>query len=119
MTLPPILEVFQSSSGAYSVTIAQSIFANRMLHALGSSGSGIDIAKVLHTGVSELQHVFTGADLSYVLDAYMVGIKDVFAFSVAAAACTVLVALLVPFKRLPSHDTEVVKEKDPNTDGSE
>jgi hypothetical protein len=96
--------VCNSISGAYFVTAAQSIFANRLLQTLASTAPNIDAARVLATGASEIQRVFSGEELAAVLNAYMVGIKDVFAFSLAGAAFTVVVALVIPFKKLPAHD---------------
>jgi hypothetical protein len=72
----------------------------------------IDAAKVLATGASEIQRVFSGDDLVAVLNAYIVGIKDVFAFSLAGAAFTVLIALAIPFKKLPSHEKMGTEEKE-------
>ncbi|KAI9037298.1 MDR family MFS transporter [Aspergillus affinis] len=120
-----IMVMCQTLSGAYSVAIAQSLFANRMLHTLLSSASSshLDPALVLSTGASELQTVFSGDDLTAVIAAYMVGIKDVFAFSLACAALSVLLSLIIPFKKLPNHGdtpaTEVVegKEKREAVDG--
>jgi MFS transporter, DHA2 family, glioxin efflux transporter len=66
-------------------------------------------AKVLATRGSQIQHIFggivenRGEDLAAVFNAYMVGIKDVFAFSMAHAAFTVLLALVIPLKKAPSH----------------
>ena len=100
-------------SGAYFVTAAQSIFANRLLQTLASTAGNIDAARVLATGASEIQHVFSGRDLAAVLDAYMVGIKDVFAFSMAGAAFTILIALAIPFRKLPMHDSKKTNEKIP------
>ena len=99
-------------SGAYFVTAAQSIFANRLLQKLANTAPNIDAAKVLATGASEIQRVFSGGDLAAVLDAYMVGIKDVFAFSLAGAAFTVVLAFVIPFKKLPSHDNKKTQEKE-------
>jgi sugar phosphate permease len=96
--------VCNSISGAYFVTAAQSLFANRMLKSLAASELNIDAATVLATGASELQRVFSGDELAAVLSAYMTGMKGVFAFSLAGTAFTVLLALLIPFKRLPAHD---------------
>lgn len=90
-----------SISGAYFVTAAQSIFANYMLKELASNAPNIDPVQVLNTGASEISHVFHGAELAAVTKAYMAGIKDVFAFSLAGAALTVVLSLLIPFKKLP------------------
>jgi hypothetical protein len=92
--------VFNALSGAYFVTAAQSLFANRLLEELAASAPSIDAAKVLATGATQIREVFGGADLTAVLEVYMVGIKDVFTFSMAGAALTVLLALLIPLKSL-------------------
>jgi hypothetical protein len=81
-----------------------------MLHALTSGSDHLDVALVLGTGASELQDVFSGDDLTAVLDAYMVGIKDVFAFSLACAAFSVILTALIPFKRLPDHEKKPSKD---------
>ncbi|KAH8423344.1 MDR family MFS transporter [Aspergillus melleus] len=118
-----IMVMCQTLSGAYFVAIAQSLFANRMLQTVLSSASHLDPALVLATGASELQTVFNGDDRTAVIAAYMVGIKDVFAFSLACAAFSVLLSLVIPFKKLPDHGkkpaTEVkeVKEKTEVADG--
>ncbi|KAK3382215.1 putative MFS transporter [Lasiosphaeria ovina] len=106
-----IMLMCNSISGAYFVTAAQSLFANRLLQTLAAEAPNLNPGIVLATGASELQHVFRGADLAAVLDAYMVGIKDVFAFSLAGAALTVLISLIIPFKRMPKHDASTAEEK--------
>jgi hypothetical protein len=104
-------------SGAYFVTAAQSVFANRMLQALASSAPNIDGNVVLNTGASQLKLAFSGTDLLHVLDAYMIGIKDVFAFSLAGTAFCAVLPFAVPFIKLPEHghappkpDVEAAKE---------
>jgi hypothetical protein len=102
--------VCQTLSGAYFVAIAQSLFANRMLQTLASGSNNLDVGFVLGTGASELQYIFSGDDLTAVIAAYMVGIKDVFTFSLACAAFSVLLTALIPFKRLPDHGKKQAKD---------
>lgn len=86
-----------------------------MLEALVRNSPYIDATTVLNTGVSELQDVFSGETLAAVRDAYMVGIKDVFAFSMAGAAFLTLLTFAIPFKRMPlvdGQDTEDAKNTD-------
>ncbi|KAB8275835.1 major facilitator superfamily domain-containing protein [Aspergillus minisclerotigenes] len=108
-----IMVMCQTLSGAYFVAIAQSLFTNRMLQTILTSASHLDPALVLGTGASELQKAFSGDDLTAVITAYMVGIKHVFAFSLACAAFSVLLTLIIPFKKLPDHG------KKPATEGAE
>nr|E1ACQ6.1 RecName: Full=Efflux pump notK; AltName: Full=Notoamide biosynthesis cluster protein K [Aspergillus sp. MF297-2]ADM34144.1 efflux pump [Aspergillus sp. MF297-2] len=97
-----VMLMCNSISGAYFVTAAQSIFANYMLKELASIAPDMDPIQVLTTGASEVSHVFQGAELEAVLAAYLAGIKDVFAFSLAGAAFTVVLSLAIPFKKLPN-----------------
>lgn len=103
--------MFQSSSGAYFIVVAQSIFANRMLQTLDTTALNLDPVQVLGTGASNIHHVFSGEDLVAVLGAYMVGIKDVFAFALAGSAFTVLLALVIPFKKLPNFEHKKTEEE--------
>lgn len=100
--------VFQGGSGAYSLAAAQGIFGNRLLQALRDLGPDLDAAQVLGTGASDIHRTFKGDDLAAVLDAYMVGIHSVFIFSLAASGLLVIVALAIPFKRLPEHGNVAV-----------
>ncbi|PLB44871.1 MFS general substrate transporter [Aspergillus steynii IBT 23096] len=104
-----VMVMCQTLSGAYFVAIAQSLFANRMLQTVLGGASHLDPALVLGAGASELQEMFSGDDLTEVIAAYMVGIKDVFAFSLACAAFSVLLSLIIPFKRLPDHGGSVAE----------
>lgn len=97
--------VMQALSGTYFILIAQSLWANRLISHIETTYPSISAQQVIATGsgANEIRNVFHGAELAAVLDAYMVGIKAVFAFSLATAALTVLIALIIPFKRLPDH----------------
>lgn len=100
----------QSLSGAYFVTVAQTLFANCMLDALRKFGPNLDPLQVINTGASEIHHVYKGSDFNAVLEAYMVGIKDVFAFALAGSAAAVLLSFLIPFTKLPDHDAKKTGE---------
>lgn len=82
-----------------------------MLRTLSTTAPNIDTVKVINTGASDIQHVFEGRDLAAVLGAYMVGIKSVFAFSLAGSVFTVIIALVIPFKKLPDYDSKKSEEK--------
>lgn len=95
--------MFNSLSGASFITAAQSLFANLLLKTLKDTAPNIDAMQVLNTGATRIRQVFSGEDLATVLRVYMVGIKDVFAFILAGAALSILVAMIVPLTRLPIH----------------
>ncbi|KAH8658108.1 MFS gliotoxin efflux transporter glia [Xylariales sp. PMI_506] len=105
-TTTGIMMMCTSISGAYFVTVAQSIFSNRLVQVLSVTAPNIDVTIIIGTGASEIRDVWSGAELAAVLNAYMVGIKDVFALALAGAACSTLVSLVIPFKKLPHHQDE-------------
>ncbi|OKL55329.1 hypothetical protein UA08_09368 [Talaromyces atroroseus] len=105
-----IIVMMNSLSGGYFVTGAESVFDNRLLESLAVTAPNIDTSLVLATGATELREVFHGQELTAILASYMVGVKDVFAWSLAGAAFTALLALVVPFKKMPPVE-EPVKEK--------
>ena len=65
---------------------------------------------VLGTGASEIHNAYIGEDLAAMLAAYIVGIKDVFIYTLAGSALAVLLALAIPFKKLPNHDSKMTEE---------
>ncbi|KAL2697772.1 hypothetical protein AAEP93_011676 [Penicillium crustosum] len=94
---------FSKPEDVASSTMCQSLFANRMLQTLESFNSNIDSSLDLGIGAAEIQHAFTGEELKAVINAYIVRIKDIFAFSLAGAVAAVLLSLLIPQKQLPDH----------------
>lgn len=106
-----LITVCQFSSVVYFIVVVQPLFANRMLLTIEATAPNFDAVQVLGTAASDIHHVFGGGDLAAVLGAYMVGIKDIFAFALASSACAVLVALVIPFKKLPDHNREKEKEQ--------
>ncbi|KAL7783306.1 putative MFS transporter [Trichoderma afarasin] len=107
-------------SGAFFVTAAQNVFSNRMLQRLAQLAPQISSQQVLATGASDFQSVFHGADLLAVRQAYMTGIKDVFAFAMAGAALTAVLPLIIPRNRLPGFDKkEADKESNDSSESNE
>ena len=100
-----------SGSAVYFIVVAQSIFANSVLQTIEVTAPHLNPGLVLGTGASDLHHVFSGGDLAAILGAYMVGIKNVFACALAGSAFAVLLALVIPFKKLPNHDSKKTEEK--------
>ncbi|KAL7783865.1 putative MFS transporter [Trichoderma ceciliae] len=107
-----IMLMTNGMSGAFFVTAAQNVFANRMLQSLAQIAPQISAQKVLDTGASDFQSVFQGADLVAVRQAYMIGIKDVFAFAMAGAALTAVLPLIIPRRRLPGFEKKELHEKE-------
>ncbi|CAJ2504796.1 Uu.00g121900.m01.CDS01 [Anthostomella pinea] len=113
------LFVCQTISGGHFTTAANSILDNLLLKDIMRSAPQIDAQQVLATGASEIRKVFKGDDLTAVINAYMTGIKGIFAFILASAAFTVVLALVIPFDKLPSHDDKKTEETTTGEEGKE
>ncbi|KAJ5726216.1 uncharacterized protein N7483_007573 [Penicillium malachiteum] len=88
------------------------IFDNYLLQTLARTAPQIDSAEILYIGVSGLTNVHKEEQLALIRDAYMVGIKAAFAFALAGIALTIVLALLIPFATLPSHETKKAEDKE-------
>lgn len=97
------IAVFQTVGGAFSTSIGQAAFVNRLLKVMPTTAPSVSPALVLHTGASELHDVIPAASLAGVLQAYMSGLKAAFAVSVAFSGVAFLCTFLVPTAKLPSH----------------
>jgi hypothetical protein len=107
----------QTISGAYFNTAAQSLFANTIYKRTAVIAPEISPSSISKAGVSGLRKAFNGQELTLLLEAYMAGIKNVFIFAIAAAAASVLVALMIPRTRLPAHEEKTDDENQPASAG--
>jgi hypothetical protein len=91
----------QTISGAFFNTAAQSLFENSLHQTLTSTYPAISLTRLDQAGAGGIREEFAGAELDAVLNAYLVGIRHVFAFAIAGAGLSVICALIIPMKRLP------------------
>ncbi|EJU00929.1 hypothetical protein DACRYDRAFT_89378 [Dacryopinax primogenitus] len=94
---------FQTIGGAFFISAAQAIFANRLLAVLPSSAPSIDPALVLATGASELRIVFPQEVLPGILRAYMGGLQAAFAFAIPLLGLAALLSIFVEWKSIKGH----------------
>jgi len=92
--------VFQLVSGAISVSLAQSLFANILISRIPIYAPTVDPATVIAVGASELRNVFSPEELDGILLAYMAGLKAAWAGGVGLAGLTLLVALIPKWKSI-------------------
>ncbi|KAL2257810.1 hypothetical protein VTK26DRAFT_9135 [Humicola hyalothermophila] len=97
-----IILFFQTASGAFWISAAQSAFVNQMLVRLASVAPDIDPHLLIDTGVTQLREVFTPEQLPGILEAYMHGIRTAFAIVIGILGGAFLVSPFSRFKRLNS-----------------
>ncbi|KAH8688168.1 major facilitator superfamily domain-containing protein [Ilyonectria robusta] len=95
-----VLLFFQGLGGAYLVSGAQAAFINQMILDVMKHAPGIDKGKLILTGATEIRNVFSDAQLPFVIDGYMQGLKVTFAMAIAATGITTLIGLGTRWKKL-------------------
>ena len=88
--------------GAFSLSAAQSAFANKMTHTLRTSAPDVNPFLLVGTGATEIRKVFTSEQIPGILVAYMNGIKATFAIAIGLVGFACLVSLNNTWKRLHS-----------------
>jgi hypothetical protein len=96
--------VFQMIGGSFFLSAAQSGFNNRLIKVLASTAPEINPAKVLGTGATQIRSAFTAAQVPLVVDAYMSGLKVVFAITIAGFGIATFIGFLGSWKRLHGKD---------------
>ena len=64
----------------------------------------IDPAVVTTTGATQIREAFTGSQVSVIVDAYMVGLKAVFAITIAAFGISTVIGFFGSWKKLHSDE---------------
>lgn len=99
--------VFATVGGSFFLSAAQCAFNNQLLGALAVKLPEIDPAVALGIGATQIREAFESSQVALVIDAYMVGLRAVFAIAVAAFAMSSIVGLFGSWKKL--HGEELKK----------
>ncbi|RKK62452.1 putative efflux pump gsfJ [Fusarium oxysporum] len=95
-----IINFSQAVGGAIFVSAAQSAFNNQLIKTLAVSRPEIDPAMALGVGATRIRQDFSALQIPAVVDAYMVGLKAVFAITVAAFGISTIIGLFGSWKRV-------------------
>ncbi len=93
---------------SFTITAAQSAFNNIMTSRLAATAPNINPATVLATGASEIRNVFTAAQVPLVVDAYMAGLRVVFAIAIGTFGAAFVLACGAGMKKLHAEDLKKV-----------
>jgi MFS transporter, DHA2 family, glioxin efflux transporter len=89
---------FQLLGGAVWVSVAQNIFANKLIQSLNKKLASPSLtAEIVAAGATELRKILSGEELTTAIGSYMDGLKDAFILmtAVVGAAVVVTVACMV------------------------
>jgi ABC-type sulfate transport system permease component len=94
--------------GSFCLSAAESGFNNKLIAALASTAPDVNPAIVLATGATQIRSAFTSAQVPSVIDAYMAGLKVVFALTIGAFGLACLIGMCGDWKRLHPKDLKKV-----------
>ncbi|KAJ5885786.1 hypothetical protein N7504_011622 [Penicillium tannophilum] len=95
-----IITFAQSLSGALFISIAQTVFQNRLVASITKYAPTISPGAIIEAGATHLSHRVPKQALSSVLYAYNIAVTQTFYVSVAAAALSFIGAALVQWKSM-------------------
>ncbi|KXH43249.1 major facilitator superfamily transporter [Colletotrichum nymphaeae SA-01] len=102
---------FQFIGGTFGIGMAQAIFNNGLISSLPELAPMVSPAEVLSIGAYDLKNVLSGDALTGVLRAYMRGLHNAWAMSIAGAAVAVFLPLLGAYMKLPKTPPKSWDEK--------
>ena len=91
---------FQHVGGSLAVPAAQSIFTNLLLNNLPKYAPGVDAQLIASLGAADFRDAITPDQLGGVLQAYMQGLKGVFALATALLAASVPFVFFLKWENL-------------------
>ncbi|CAG1997503.1 unnamed protein product [Fusarium graminearum] len=93
----------QSLGGSVLVCVAQAVFNNELRSRL-TSFDGIDVARIIGTGATQLRHVIPADRLAEVLIEYNAALRSYFYVGLAAACFAVLPSLGIEWKNVKGQE---------------
>jgi hypothetical protein len=86
---------FQSLGFALFVSVGQTLFTNELVSAAPKYVPGVDAAKVVSTGATELRDTFPAGQIPGLVHAYMDGLKNAYIMAIALAGVSVLISVAI------------------------
>ncbi|KAJ5533855.1 Major facilitator superfamily domain general substrate transporter [Penicillium freii] len=99
-----IVNFFMTVGGAFFLAAAQCAFNNQLIQTIVIRLPEIDPEVVTTTGATQIREAFTGSQVSIIVDAYMVGLKAVFAITIAAFGIATVIGFFGSWKKLHSDE---------------
>ncbi|OQE15365.1 hypothetical protein PENFLA_c032G05761 [Penicillium flavigenum] len=95
-----IVNFFMTVGGAFFLSAAQCAFSNQLIKTITTKLPELDPAVAISTGATQIREAFTASQVPIVVDAYMVGLKAVFAITIAAFGVATVIGFFGSWKKL-------------------
>ncbi|KAF2125340.1 MFS general substrate transporter [Dothidotthia symphoricarpi CBS 119687] len=89
----------QQLGGAIFIAVGQNIFASELVDRL-SGVAGLDTAKIINSGATDLHKIVPLSQIGTVIDAYNYALTRVFILAAALSACMIIGALAVEWRSI-------------------
>ena len=95
--------------GAFFISAAQAAFNNQLIKQIALKLPEIDPLIALGIGATQIRTAFTSAQAPLVVDAYVTGLKSVFAIAAAGFVVAALIGVFGRWKKLHGRDVKEVE----------
>ncbi|KAJ5958635.1 Major facilitator superfamily domain general substrate transporter [Penicillium vulpinum] len=95
-----IVNFFTTVGGAFFLSGAQCVFNNKLIETVTINLPEIDPAIVIGTGATQIREAFMASQVSVIIDAYMGGLKAVFAITIAAYGVATVTGLFGSWNKI-------------------
>ncbi|KAI9695776.1 MAG: hypothetical protein M1820_008448 [Bogoriella megaspora] len=92
-----MLLFFQTLAGAIFISVAQSIFSNRLLHVAAARIPSVNPGMIVATGATDIRKVFPPEIVPEIIVSYMQALKSTYILAIAMAGMSAVVAFAVCF----------------------
>ncbi|KAL8905377.1 MAG: hypothetical protein Q9171_006688 [Xanthocarpia ochracea] len=99
-TISAVTLFFQIIGGSFAVSAAQAAFVNTLIRRLPVTAPGVQPGAVLRAGATELRKTFPPEQIGGILEAYVSGLRVVFALSTALIGVSFLCSLMPRWEKL-------------------
>ncbi|CAG8199106.1 unnamed protein product [Penicillium nalgiovense] len=99
-----IVKFFMTVGGAFFLSAAQCAFSNQLVKTITTKLPELDPAVAISTGATQIREAFTASQVPIVVDAYMVGLKAVFAITIAAFGVATVIGFFGSWKKLVTNE---------------
>ncbi|KAK4128623.1 MFS general substrate transporter [Parathielavia appendiculata] len=109
----------QSLGGAVFLSVGNSVFQHRLLHATASHALGsVDIKKVIDSGAASFRHVVPAEDLPVMLEIYNKALTAVFTVAVPVGGLAAIISCFIEWKSVRADKAGGANEEGGNSDES-
>lgn len=105
-----MLLLFQQLGPTISVSIAQTVFLNKLLPYLKTMNPNLTVKDIIQAGATGLKELVTGNQLPRVLVAYATSLRAVFIFAATLAVAGAILSIPIEWKSVRKDMTSVNKK---------